>query len=280
METSASRRAALIAVTMMSFASPFMLSGVNIGLPAIGAEFGASAVLLTWMSTAYSLATAILLLPCGKLADIYGRKRLFIIGIAVYTLASVLCALAPSAAVLIAFRVIQGFGAAMIFATSTAILTSIYPANERGRVLGINTAAVYLGLSAGPFLGGIIVEALGWRGVFWINVPLAAMALAYTLSRVKGEWADSPGRHLRSTGRCHLWPGRGGPHHGRWPVAGSAWRLDHPGWLRSLRPCFFATSNARPVRSCTWASFAATGCSPCPAWRRWSTTPPPRRSPS
>ena len=194
-ETPASRRAALIAVTMMSFASPFMLSGVNIGLPAIGKEFAASAVLLTWMSTAYSLATAILLLPAGKLADIHGRKRLFVIGVSLYTFASVLCALAPSAPVLIAFRVIQGFGAAMILATSTAILTSIYPANERGRVLGINTAAVYLGLSAGPFLGGMIVESLGWRAVFWINVPLAAFALAYTLMRVKGEWADSPDDH-------------------------------------------------------------------------------------
>lgn len=191
-ETPASRRAALIAVTMMSFASPFMLSGVNIGLPAIGTEFAASAVLLTWMSTAYSLATAVFLLPSGKLADIHGRKRLFVTGVAVYTLASVLCALAPSAPVLIAFRIIQGFGSAMILATSTAILTSIYPANERGRVLGINTAAVYLGLSAGPFLGGMIVESLGWRAVFWINVPLAALALAYTLTRVQGEWADSP----------------------------------------------------------------------------------------
>ncbi len=192
METAASRRAALIAVTVMSFAVPFMLSGVNIGLPALGAEFSASAITLTWVTTIYSLATAVLLLPCGKLADIHGRKRVFIIGVALYTVASALCALAPSSATLLAARVVQGFGAAMIFATSTAILTSIYPASDRGRVLGINTAAVYLGLSAGPFLGGLIVGALGWRAVFWLNLPLTVLTLLFTLTQVHGDWADSP----------------------------------------------------------------------------------------
>lgn len=193
METTASRRAALIAITIISFALPFMLSGVNIGLPAIGREFASSAVLLTWVSTAYSLATAVLLVPAGKLADIYGRKRLFTIGIAIYTVASVFCALAMNAPFLLAARIVQGASAALIFATSVAILTSVYPPGERGRVLGINTAAVYVGLSAGPFLGGMIVETLGWRAVFWLNVPLAAITLAFTLTRVRGEWADSPG---------------------------------------------------------------------------------------
>jgi len=192
-ETAASRRAALVGVTIMSFASTFMLSGVNIGLPAIGQEFSASALLLTWTSTVYSLAMAVLLLPSGKLADIYGRKRLYMIGVAIYAVSSLLCALATSAPMLLALRIPQGFGAALITATSTAILTSVYPASERGRVLGINTAAVYLGLSAGPFLGGMIVEALGWRAVFWTNVPLAVLSLIYTRARVQGEWADSRG---------------------------------------------------------------------------------------
>jgi len=109
-ETAASRRAALVGVTIMSFASTFMLSGVNIGLPAIGQEFSASALLLTWTSTVYSLAMAVLLLPGGKLADIYGRKRLYMIGVAIYAVSSLLCALATSAPMLLALRIPQGFG--------------------------------------------------------------------------------------------------------------------------------------------------------------------------
>lgn len=193
MDDAAGRRAALIAVTMISFSTPFMLSGVNIGLPAIGRELALSAIVQSWVATAYSLSTAVFLLPSGKLADIYGRKRLFVLGVILYALGTALCALAGSAATLLASRVFQGVGAALISATSVAILTSIYPPLQRGRVLGINVAAVYVGLSVGPYLGGAMVEAWGWRSVFWANVPLALLTLAFTLWRVKGEWADSPG---------------------------------------------------------------------------------------
>jgi EmrB/QacA subfamily drug resistance transporter len=193
MDDTAGRRAALIAVTMISFSTPFMISGVNISLPAIGRELELSAIAQSWVTTIYSLSTGVFLLPFGKLADIYGRKRLFIIGVVLYTLASALCALAGSAATLLGSRAFQGIGAALIFATSTAILTSIYPPRQRGRVLGVNVAAVYVGLSVGPYLGGAMVEALGWRSVFWANVPLALLTLAFTLWKVKGEWADSPG---------------------------------------------------------------------------------------
>jgi EmrB/QacA subfamily drug resistance transporter len=193
MDDTAGRRAALIAVTMISFSTPFMISAVNIGLPAIGRELALSAIVQSWVTTAYSLSTSVFLLPCGKLADIYGRKRLFIIGVTLYAVGTALCALAGSAATLLASRVFQGIGAALIFATSVAILTSIYPPLQRGRVLGVNVAAVYIGLSVGPFLGGAMVEAWGWRSVFWANVPLALLTLVFTLWKVKGEWADSPG---------------------------------------------------------------------------------------
>lgn len=192
MNEAASRRAALIAMTLIAFATPFMLSGVNVALPTIGAEFGASALTLSWLSTSYSLATAVLMLPFGKVADIVGRKRIFLIGVAAYTIASALSALAPSVIMLLIFRIIQGCGAALIFGTSTAILTSVYPPEERGRVLGINVAAVYGGMSVGPLLGGLLVQGLGWRSVFWFNVPLGLITLAFTLWRVKGEWAGSP----------------------------------------------------------------------------------------
>jgi EmrB/QacA subfamily drug resistance transporter len=193
MTDSSARRAALVAVTLISFATPFMISGVNIALPMIGSEFGASAILLSWLSTSYTLATAVVLLPFGKLADIQGRKRVFLTGTWLYTVASFLCALVGSTGMLIATRVIQGIGAAMIFATSAAILTSIYPPNERGKALGINVAAVYLGMSVGPFLGGVMVEALGWRSVFWANVPLGLLTAALAATRMRGEWTGSPG---------------------------------------------------------------------------------------
>ena len=192
MDEQAGRRTALIAITIISFATPFMISGFNIALPMIGREFAVSAITLSWMATAYSLAIGVLMIPFGKLADIHGRKRIFLLGTGGYAVASLLCALAPTPVMLIAGRALQGATAAMIFATGLAILTSVYPSAERGKVLGINVAAVYVGLSAGPFLGGVMVEALGWRSVFWATVPLALLTLAFTWWRVEGEWAGSP----------------------------------------------------------------------------------------
>jgi len=169
-----------------------MVSGVNIALPTIGEELGAGAILLTWLSTAYTLATGVFLMPFGKLADIRGRVRVFAAGTLIYTLFSALSALMSSAEALLAARVLQGIGAAMIFATSAAILTAIYPAHERGKVLGINVAAVYSGLSLGPFLGGAMVEAWGWRSVFWINVPLGLVTLGLTAGGTRNDRAESP----------------------------------------------------------------------------------------
>src|ERR1039458_8596988 len=130
-----------------------MSSAINLALPSIGKEFSLNAVVLGWIATSFLLATAALLLPAGRLADIYGRTKLFKTGIAIYTAASLLCGLSFSGEVLIIFRVIQGIGGAMLFSTSTAILVSFFPFEERGKVLGINTAAVYTGLSSGPFIG-------------------------------------------------------------------------------------------------------------------------------
>ncbi len=164
------RRLVLIVTTLASFLTPFMGSSVTVALPMIGREFGLGPLGLSWVATSYLLAAAILLVPFGKLADSRGRTRIFIGGMVVYTLASLGCTLAPSAGVLMASRVGQGLGGAMVFGTSVAILTSAFPPEQRGRVIGINVAAVYLGLSLGPFLGGILTEQFGWRSVFAGNV--------------------------------------------------------------------------------------------------------------
>ena len=190
------RRAALLVSVLASFLTPFMGSSVNIALPAIGREFNLTAVSLGWIATAYLLAAAVFLVSFGRLADIVGRKKIFSLGLVVYTAASLLSALSLSAPMLIAGRLAQGLGAAMIFATGVAILSSVYPPGSRGKALGINTAAVYLGLSLGPVLGGFLVQNFGWRSIFWVNVPLGLAALAYLGARLEGEWAEAKGERF------------------------------------------------------------------------------------
>jgi EmrB/QacA subfamily drug resistance transporter len=186
----------LLVAALSSFLTPFMASAVNVALRAVGTEFSMSAVLLSWVGTSYSLAAAMFLVPIGKVADIAGRKRIFLWGIVIYTLASLLCAIAPTAALLIAFRVLQGIGSAFIYGTSVAILTSVFPLGERGRVLGITTAVTYLGLSLGPVLGGLLTGLWGWRSIFWVNVPLGLAILLLTWWKLEGEWAEAAGERF------------------------------------------------------------------------------------
>lgn len=176
-----------------AFMTPFVGSSVTIALPAIGREFSLDAILLGWVATVYLLAAAVFLLPFGKIADISGRKRIYLIGISLFTLSSLLAGLSGSIAVLLIFRVAQGIGSAMVFGTGVAILTSVVPAARRGRALGINVAFTYAGLSLGPVLGGLLTEQLGWRSIFWANVPLGLAALVVVAWKLKGEWVGSPG---------------------------------------------------------------------------------------
>ncbi len=194
------RRAALVAATLASFLTPFMDSATNVALPAISQEFAMDAVSLTWIRTAYLLAAAMFLVPFGRLADIHGRKRIFTYGTAVFTFAAFLIGLSTSGTMLISTRVMQGFGSAMIFGTGVAILTSVFPPGERGRVLGINVAAVYLGLSLGPSIGGSLTQQLGWRSIFFVTVPLGLIVIGFVLWRLKGEWAEARGEHFDLSG--------------------------------------------------------------------------------
>jgi EmrB/QacA subfamily drug resistance transporter len=195
-----SKRTALIVVMMANFLTPFMGTAVNVALPTIGREFGVGAVTLTWISTAYLLAAAMFLIPLGKLADIHGRKRIFAYGTLLFAVSTFLVGIAPSAAMLIAFRAAQGVGSAMVFGTGVAILTSVYEPGERGRVLGLNVAAVYVGLSVGPFFGGLLTEHLGWRSVFLVAVPLGLAAAGYIGWGLKGEWAEARGESFDLAG--------------------------------------------------------------------------------
>ena len=200
MNDSSDRSPALLVATVTAFLTPFMGSAINIALPTIGKEFAMNAVLLSWVATSYLLAAAMFLVPFGRLADIYGRKRIFSYGMMIFAVSSLLAALAPSALWLIGFRILQGFGGAMIFGTGIAILTSVYPVGERGKVLGINVAAVYLGLSLGPFLGGFMTQHLGWRSIFLMNVPLCLFVIAFMFWKLKGEWAEAKGENFDIAG--------------------------------------------------------------------------------
>jgi len=187
------KKVALMIAMLAAFFVPFMGSSVNIALPAIGKDFAMDAVALSWVATSFLLTAAMFLLPFGRLADIYGRKLFFFLGIVTYTLASFVSAISPSGLILILSRGLQGMGGAMIFSTGIAILSSVFPSNERGKALGMTAAAVYLGLSFGPPLGGLLTHYLGWRFVFLIHVPLGLIIIILILSKLKGEWADAKG---------------------------------------------------------------------------------------
>jgi len=194
MNNAVNKRAALLIATLSSFLAPFMVSSVNIALPSIGREFAIDAISLSWVATSYLLAAAMFLVPFGRIADIYGRRRIFTYGILIYTVSSLLSATSTSATVLISIRIFQGVGAAMIFGTGVAILTSIFPVEERGKALGTNVAATYLGLSLGPFLGGSLTQYFGWRSIFLANVPLGLIVIAFIFWKLRGNGLRQKGR--------------------------------------------------------------------------------------
>ena len=185
------RRSVLLVATMASFLTPFMGSAVNIALPSIGEEFAMDAVLLSWVATAYLLAAAMFLVPFGRLSDLMGRKRIFLWGMVVITVLSLALGMSLSGEMVVVLRFLQGIGAAMVFGTGLALLTSVYPKEERGKVLGINVAAVYVGLSVGPFVGGLITQELGWRWVFFLIVPMGIMVIGTVLWGLKGDIAGA-----------------------------------------------------------------------------------------
>lgn len=187
------KKTVLVVTTMSSFLAPMALSAVTVALPTIAGEFLMDAITLSWVATIYILAAAALLVPFGRVADIYGRKRIFIWGTAVFTAASVLLGIAWSSGALILFRILQGVGGAMLLSTAIAILSSAYAPGERGRALGINVAAVYLGLSCGPFVGGVLTQHAGWRSIFFFNVPLGIIIIVFSLWKLRTEKAGSKG---------------------------------------------------------------------------------------
>jgi EmrB/QacA subfamily drug resistance transporter len=171
---------ALYAIVFTSFVNPLLAAAINVALPDIATQFSMNAVTMSWVAMAFLLSSAIFLVPFGKLSDLSGRKRIFIWGNGIILITTLLCGLSVNSAALIIFRALQGVGGAMVFSTGMAIVTHLFPPEKRGRALGINVAAVYLGLSLAPVIGGFLTQAWGWRSIFFTLLPfeLAALLLA------------------------------------------------------------------------------------------------------
>lgn len=204
-------RIILLITCLGSMMAPLDSTIVSVSLPVMTADLHMSSESAIWIPTAYLVSLAVLLLTMGRLSDIRGRKSIFIAGFGIFVLGSLLCSLATDGAQIIGFRLLQGVGAACISATATAIITDTFPPKERGKALGINTMAVYIGLSLGPALGGLLTGIAGWRSIFWINIPIgiAVMLLAWRYVVDVGEMRrqerlDIPGVLLFSVGLTSL----------------------------------------------------------------------------
>jgi EmrB/QacA subfamily drug resistance transporter len=192
-EEKTSKKSVLLVATFAAFLTPFLGSAINLALPSIGKDLHATAIGLGWVISSFLLSSAIFLLPFGRLADIIGRKKIFSLGILLFTVSTFLIVFSKSIEFLIIMRVIQGFSSAMIFGTSLAIITSVYKPGERGRAMGINITATYLGLSCGPVIGGLLTQYLGWRSIFAFLVPFGIVSLILINRKIKTEWSDAAG---------------------------------------------------------------------------------------
>lgn len=172
----------LLAVLTAGIMGPIDSSVVNVALPTIRQHFGTSMSSVSWVAMAYLLVIGSLTLTFGRLGDMIGYRRVELAGIAVFTIASAVCALAPSIWVLIAFRAVQAVGAGMFMAMSQAIIISVFPPNERGRALGVNGMLIAVGLALGPSLGGLLLTVWGWQAIFTINIPIGILSFIFCWS--------------------------------------------------------------------------------------------------
>ena len=166
----------LLIISITSFMGTFLISSINIALPSIEKSLGMDAVMLSWVVTSFLLSTAMFLLPVGRWGDNSGIGKLYKIGLIIFTLGSIACALAPTGKWLIVARFFQGIGAAFTNTTGQAILVSAFPPQHRGRVIGISVSSVYLGLSFGPFFGGMLTQQLGWHSIFVVSALLGLIS--------------------------------------------------------------------------------------------------------
>ena len=186
----------LAAAMITSFMTTFMSSALNLSVPALESYFGVSAAAIGWIISSYTIAVAAMSLPFGKVADVTGRRRIFLTGIAGFGILSVICIFAPNIGILITLRALMGCCGGMIFSTNNAILISSYPPEMRGKVLGYSVAATYTGLTAGPVAGGILNSTLGWRSIFAVSVIVSVAAFTAAFTAPSASEGSGPDEHL------------------------------------------------------------------------------------
>ena len=180
---------AFTGLAMGVFMATLDVSVVNLALPVLIRELGSSFALIQWVVLSYSLVLSSLMLGMAGLGDRLGKKRLYLAGLFLFTLGSLLCGLAPGAGWLVAFRVFQGLGAVMVQSVSMALIFTTFPPRERGRALGMSGSVVSGGLAVGPALGGVLISFLGWRSIFLLNVPLGVLGWIMVWKSVPGDSA-------------------------------------------------------------------------------------------
>lgn len=203
-DSSAARLSVLIIVCIGSFLTPLSLSATLVAIPAIAQDLNADAIYVSWIPAIFLLSNIVTLLPAGRLADIYGLKRIYLIGTVVFLLATVVAAFSTSIHMLLVFRSLQGIGAALIFSTGMAIITRVFSNKGRGAALGWVVAAVYTGLTCGPFLGGWLTDLFSWRSVFLLQAPFALVGILLLLTKMKGEWRSENALKLDVVGALLL----------------------------------------------------------------------------
>ncbi|MFI0398630.1 MAG: MFS transporter [Thiolinea sp.] len=199
----AARYAVLVVVCISSFLTPVSLSGSFVAVPAISEDLHVSAVYASWIPAAFLLSNLLMMLPSGRLADQYGRKRIFLIGGLIFSIGSLIAGFAQNIEMLLFSRVIQGISSAMFFTTGMAIITSVFQ-QGRGAALGWLVSSIYLGLTCGPLLGGWVTEHFGWQAVFWFPLPLVLIVLVVSAVTMKGEWRSAQAERLDLVGTLYM----------------------------------------------------------------------------
>ena len=190
-DTGVNKTLLLVATMATHFFNPFMGAAVNVALKKIGTDFSMSAVGLSWVSMSYLLASVIFLVPFGKLGDTWGRTKMFLYGTIFFAITTFLCAFVPNSTLLIVMRFLQGMASAMMTGTLMAIVISAFPPEKRGKMIGLNVSAVYVGSSLAPMLGGLITDAFSWRSIFLINAVASTLIAILIIWKLNREWSET-----------------------------------------------------------------------------------------
>lgn len=189
-DKSAVAKFALIIVCLGSIIGPLGMASVNIAIPDLAEDLQANAKMVSWLPTLFILSSVIFMLPAGKLADNFGRKRIYAYGLGLNAFSSLMCGIGTNIEWVLFWRFVQGGASAMIFGTGVAIITSVTPSHKRGTALGIAAACIYVGLTVAPAVGGWLTEIWGWRSVFLFQIPIVIALLVLIKMRLSGEWKN------------------------------------------------------------------------------------------